>query len=88
MPTLTHENRTLELSAGDFAAVKDALEAFVQERSRTEALARLSPAARVAATEFVENVLKDCSMKAFSGGNAGFMHRWKGQVRDYLSTLG
>ncbi len=87
MPALTHNNQSIELTDTDLAAVKDALDAFVRGVSMEPHLAKIpAPAA-----EFVNALVKDLSMKAFSGlgggGPAGYTHRWRGLVKEYLAGL-
>jgi len=87
MPTLTFNSRTLELSDADLAAVKEALDAFVRGVSMEPYLSKVPPPV----AEFVNAVVKDLSMQAFSGlgggGPAGYTHRWRGLVKNYLAGL-
>lgn len=87
MPTLSYNNRNLEISDTDLAAVKDALDAFVRGVAMEPHLAKVPPPV----AEFVNALVKDLSMKAFSGlgggGPVGYTHRWRGLVKDYLASL-
>ncbi len=84
MPAIRYDSRSIELSHEEFAAAREALEAFVRGVSMDPYLQKLpAPGA-----EFMNDVVKDLSMKAFgNGGPAGYTHRWRGLVRDFLSSL-
>ncbi len=85
MPTLTFQNRSIDLADADLATVKEALDAFVRGVSMDTYLSKVPPAV----SEFVNQTVKDLSMQAFGGGSpAGYTHRWRGAVKDFLQTLG
>lgn len=85
MPTLRYQNRMIELTDDGFAAVKNALDAFVRGVSMDTYLDTIPPEA----AEMVNSIVKDLSMQAFAGGTpGGYTHRWRGLVKNFLESLG